>query len=52
MSRDYQVFIFETDYDAVEFATECGKDFVRYTGTSWATCDDGDYGVIVEGGNS
>lgn len=42
-------FVFETAYDAVEFATECGQDFVRYTGSSWGTEEDGDYGVLVEG---
>ena len=40
-------FIFETDYEAVEFATESGKHFVRYTGSSWSTCEDGDYGVLL-----
>jgi hypothetical protein len=45
----YQEFVFETAYEACEFATECGDKFVRYNGTSWKTEDDGDYGVVVEG---
>jgi hypothetical protein len=44
-----QEFVFETAYEACEFATECGDKFVRYNGTSWKTEDEGDYGVVVEG---
>lgn len=39
-------FIFETEWDAIEFAEECGDAFVRYTGTSWKTCEDG---VLAQG---
>jgi hypothetical protein len=44
-----ETYIFETGYEACEFAMECGYAFVRYTGTSWTTKEDGDYGVVVRG---
>ena len=44
-----ETFIFETEWDAIDFAEECGDAFVRYTGSSWITQDEGDYGVVVQG---
>ena len=45
----YQEFVFETAYEAVDFKTCGGLDFVRFTGSSWATEEDGDYGVLMCG---
>ena len=44
-----ETYIFETEWDAIDFAEDCGDAFVRYTGSSWITQDEGDYGVVVQG---
>jgi hypothetical protein len=44
-----ETYIFETGYEACEFAMECEDAFVSYTGTSWVTEEDGDWGVVVRG---
>jgi hypothetical protein len=44
-----ETYIFETGYEACKFAMECEDAFVSYTGTSWVTEEDGDWGVVVRG---
>ena len=44
--RKMEEYVFETGKEAVEFAIESGEKF-DYVGSSWATGNPGNFGVIL-----